>query len=126
MGDQIVAAMQGELPAWASVFATLLLAVAAAIAQRISRRSARPQGERLGVLEQELTLERTRRRQNEAYLRENYGVELPWWPPDHDGEIPPPPRPLPRADTRDDDDREPSTEYRPSIPPLPDYSHHRR
>jgi hypothetical protein len=79
--DQIAAAIQGELPAWASVFATLLLGVAAGIARRISRRSARPQGERLGLLEQEFALERTRRRQLEDVLWEE-GINLPPWPPD--------------------------------------------
>lgn len=79
--DQIAAAIEGELPAWASVFATLLLAVAATIARRISRRSARPQGERLGTLEQAFALEQTRRRQVEDELWRQ-GIDLPLWPPD--------------------------------------------
>jgi hypothetical protein len=131
--EQIAAAVQGELPAWASVFATLLLALAAAIARRISRRSARPQGERLGELERLVESERTRRRQTEALLMERYGVQLAYWPPDGPGQ----PRPVVSASWADDDedqvddedqryDVEPATTRSPAIPPLPDYPHHRR
>ena len=96
--EQIAAAVEGELPAWASVFATLLLALAAAIARRISRRSAKPQGERLGSLERVLESERTRRRQVEALLVQRYGIQLPYWPPDG------PNQPRPPADRWDDDE----------------------
>jgi hypothetical protein len=123
--EQIAAAVQGELPAWASVFATLLLAVAAAIARRISRRSARPQGERLGLLEQEFALERTRRRQLEDVLWQE-GIDLPPWPPDGiPRRAPRPPEPS-RDDVDQADDVEPATTRSPAIPPLPAYPQHRR
>lgn len=82
---EIAQALQGELPWWASAVAAVLLSVAAAVARRVARRSARPQGERLGELERRLDQERTRRLQVEDVLGD-YGVELPWWPPD--GPIP--------------------------------------
>jgi hypothetical protein len=137
--SELAAAVQGELPAWASVFATLLLALAAAIARRISRRSARPQGERLGELERLVESERTRRRQSERELYERYGVELPYWPPDgpsqprphnyepYSGPGPWPEDGVPLPHDEDQvDDVEPATTRAPSIPPLPDYPQHRR
>jgi hypothetical protein len=106
--------LDGELPWWSTAFAAVLLSLAAAVARRITRRSARPQGERLGQIERLVESERTRRRQAERELYERYGVE---------------PRPAPRP--YDDEDRadEPAdarTRSAPSIPPLPDYPQHRR
>src|SRR5690348_5880531 len=126
MAEQLASLLQADLPWWASAFAAVLLALAAAIARRIGRHSARPQGERLGTIEQEFRLEQTRRRQVEQLLRAEYSVDLPWWPPDGD---PPPPRPRYRDEDDDEDqgdDGGPQTAIRPEIPPLPDYSHHRR
>lgn len=133
MLDQLAAAVQGEIPAWASLFATLLLALAAGIARRISRRSAKPQGERLGSLETSFELERVRRLQIEAAIRAE-GIPLAWWPPD--GAEPPRPRYDDDYDDRDDDDdqagdveprRAGETRIDPlPIPPLPEYPHHRR
>jgi hypothetical protein len=120
----LAAAVQGELPAWASLFATLILALAAAIARRISRRSARPQGERIGDLERQFYLERTRRRQVEAVLLD-LGVPLAYWPPD--GPNQPRPRPAPAPlDDEDDDQADDFEELGPEtiarrvpVPPLP-------
>jgi hypothetical protein len=121
--DQLAAAIQSELPAWATVFATLLLACAAAIARRITRRSARPQGERLGALERLVKSERTRRQQAERELYERYGIELPYWPPDGPNQS----RPAPEAPAPHlSDEQEPPTARAPSIPALPDFPHHRR
>jgi hypothetical protein len=125
VADQIVAAVQGELPAWASLFATLLLALAAGIARRISRRSARPQGERLGEIERRQELERTRRRQIEAVLLD-LGVPLPYWPPDGPNQPRPRPAPAPLDDELDDDQADQLEELGPEtmtrrvpVPPLP-------
>jgi hypothetical protein len=122
--EQIAAALQEGLPAWATAFATLTLALAAAIARRIQRRGAQPQGERLGEVERLIESERTRRRQIERELYERYGVELPYWPPD--GPNQPRPRWTDDDDQADDEPEAATTTVRPSIPPLPDYSHHRR
>lgn len=73
--------LEGQLPWWASAFAAVLLSLAAAIARRVTRRSARPQGERIGEVERVIRLERTRRQQVEATLI-GLGVPLPYWPPD--------------------------------------------
>jgi hypothetical protein len=121
----LASVLEGELPWWATAFATVLLALAAGIARRITRRSARPQGERLGDLERRLTLEQTRRRQIEAVLIDD-GLRLPYWPPDGPNQY----RPTLRADDDRDDrellDQAPATAHAPSIPPLPEYPHHRR
>jgi hypothetical protein len=118
--------VDGELPWWASAFAAVLLSLAAAVARRITRRSARPQGERLGQIERLVESERTRRRQAERELYERYGVELPYWPPD--GPNQPRPAPRYRDDDEDQADELPDARTRsaPSIPPLPDYPQHRR
>jgi hypothetical protein len=83
-------------------------------------RSARAQGERIGELEQEQELERTRRLQLEDELARR-GVDLPWWPPDGNR-----PRPLPTAAPL----REPFTAEAPFSPPVPplsdDFTRHRR
>jgi hypothetical protein len=143
MLDQLATAVQGEVPAWASLFATLLLALAAAIARRISRRSAKPQGERLGSLETAFELERVRRLQIEAAIRAE-GIPLAWWPPDgaepparsyepYSGRGPWPEDGVPLP--YDDDDQAGDVEPRRAgetridplpIPPLPEYPHHRR
>jgi hypothetical protein len=118
--------LNGELPWWASAFAAVLLALAAAIARRITRRSARPQGERLGTLERLVESERTRRRQVEAQLVD-LGVPLPYWPPDGPNQ----PRPSRREDVEDladedDRDRWPMTTEapRPPLPPMQSRSRH--
>jgi hypothetical protein len=120
---ELAQAVQGELPWWATAFAAVLLSVAAGVARRITRRSARPQGERLGELERRLDLEQTRRKQIEAVLIDD-GLRLPYWPPDGPNQY------RPRRDADDDrDDRRdaPSTALDPlPIPPLPDYPQHRR
>jgi hypothetical protein len=120
--------INGNLPWWATAFAAVLLSIAAGIARRITRRSARPQGERLGELERLVLLEQTRRRQIEAVLIDD-GLPLPYWAPDGPNQY----RGRPRRDVDEDDRRDdrrdepPSTALDPlPIPPLPDYPHHRR
>jgi hypothetical protein len=117
--------LDGELPWWSTAFAAVLLSLAAAVARRITRRSARPQGERLGQIERLVESERTRRRQAERELYERYGVELPYWPPDGPNQPRPAPRPYDDED-RADEPADARTRSAPSIPPLPDYPQHRR
>lgn len=62
------------------LLAGVLLLAAAWIGRRAFASQAR-QGRRLGVLEQRLRSETTRRRQVEQTLREQ-GLELPYWPDD--------------------------------------------
>lgn len=112
------------VPEWVGLALTVL-GIAASVARQ-QRRSARTQGERLGELERRAELERTRRLQVEAVLAD-YNVDLPWWPPDGPNQRRPEPRY--RDDDRDQvDDRDdaPATTRAPSVPPLPDYPHHRR
>lgn len=126
---ELAQAVQQELPWWASAAAAVLLSLAAAVARRVARRSARPQGERLGELERRQDLERTRRLQLEAVLA-GYGVDLPYWPPDGPNQRRPAPAPRHRDDDEDQaDELEPAdlrTRESPSIPPLPEYPQHRR
>lgn len=118
-------ALQGELPWWSTAFATVLLALAGAVARRVTQRSARPQGERLGEIERRQELERTRRRQVEALLLD-LGVQLPYWPPDGPNQ----PRPRPYRDDMADELDDPADDVdelgpetiarRVPVPPLPD------
>jgi hypothetical protein len=132
--------LEGQLPWWATAFATVLLSLAAAIARRVTRRSARPQGERLGELERIVRLERTRRQQVEAQLI-GLGVPLAYWPPDG---LQQPRRPrrdwhvdLPPRDDEDQvdedlvEDLRTAEAPRPPVPPIPPdeaarFARHRR
>lgn len=126
--------LEGQLPWWASAFAAVLLSLAAAIARRVTRRSARPQGERIGEVERVIRLERTRRQQVEATLI-GLGVPLPYWPPDGPNQPRPvgyPRRDVDQRDVEDDLDELRTAEApRPPVPPpSPDeaarFARHRR
>lgn len=81
--------------------------------------SATRQGKRLGNLENFAELSDVRRRQTESALAAA-GAPLPDWPPD--GPLPRPSGPRHYADDLDDA----WTRESPAVPPLPDYSEHRR
>lgn len=102
-----------EAPWWFGL-AVLLLSTAGAVARWASKRSTRPQGERVGRLEQRLGLEATRREEVEAILA-RMGVPIPDWPHNEH----PLPRPRPRVDD-DLDDRPETTEL-----PTQHFTEHR-
>lgn len=83
--------------------------------------SAVRQGKRLGAVEKIVGLLDMRRRITEDELWDR-GIRLSYWPPD--GPDQPSRRDEDQAD--DVDDGEPSTDFAPSIPPLPDMARHRR
>jgi hypothetical protein len=124
--DELLRGLPGyPFTGWALVLLVMLAYLAKTIRERPQRQTKTNAnlGGRLQAVEQRLQLADVRRLQVEHELQ-RLGVRLPYWPGDAAAPTVQPPHSPDDDDDQADDEAE--TALRPTIPPLPDYSHHRR